>query len=79
MTGCRKKPRMGLISQTMDKYLARERKWKATSFISVTYDSDTRSELRMGMVSAVSAAYMNSIAKKKNTKRMIIHKLFDGG
>jgi hypothetical protein len=44
-----------------------------------TYDSGTRSALKIGIVSAVSTAYINSIAKKKNTSRKIIQKLFRGG
>jgi hypothetical protein len=45
----------------------------------VTYDSGTRNEVRIGTVSAVSTAYINSIAKKKKTRRNITQKLFDGG
>lgn len=44
----------------------------------ITYDSGTRNEVKIGTVSAVSTAYINSIAKKKNTKRKIIQKLFFG-
>ncbi len=45
----------------------------------ITYDSSTRNELKIDTVSAVSTAYIDSIAKKKKTKRKIIQKLFDGG
>jgi len=45
----------------------------------MTYDSGTRSEVKIGTVSAVSTAYINSIAKKKNTRRKITQKLFVGG
>ncbi len=47
--------------------------------LKITYDSGTRNALKIGIVNAVSTAYMNSIAKKKKTSRKIIQKLFLGG
>jgi len=47
--------------------------------LEITYDSGTRRELKIGTVSAVSTAYINSIAKKKKTRRKITQKLFGGG
>lgn len=76
--GWRKKPRIGLINQANEKNLKKiKSKW--ISSFKTTYVSSTRNKLNIGIVKAVSTAYIYSIAKKKNTRRRIIQKLFRGG
>lgn len=81
MIGCRQKPRIGLMSQAIEKSLDDKR--QADVLLrqnpGVTYDSGTRRAVRIGTVKAVSTAYMNSMAKAKQTSRRITQRLFVGG